>query len=367
MDVGLVLLGVLILFGATILIKAAGFEREQQPDYAISSSSGRQTAPPATQPRFEDSKTPAPPAEVKTDELRKQCKYCMSENWIDAKFCANCGKSLTDSEMPGIFQKHEAWFRMHGWSRNPFTLDVIPSLFVGYKDEIRKVMDKIAAGSGHILITGGIGTGKTTLLRWLEINMPKDYHTLYVFRPPERFDDLIALMVSSAQSSNRAIKPEYNIYNLNVMVEKLGKRFVVLLDEAHEFSSDVSKPLKTLGDVHGVTLIMAGLTELDANLRKDSAPLYDRLVAKVTLHNLGEEEIKMLVSKRVENVGGWGIEPFTEAALKEVFKLTHGQPRSVIKLCDATVSEAIRGGLLSIDDKVVRRAAEAMTGAKPGD
>ncbi|MFH1126165.1 MAG: AAA family ATPase [Candidatus Altiarchaeota archaeon] len=361
MDVGLIILGMLILFGATILFKAAGFTGGEEASSALEKAGGsKQAQMPAQKTDETQQAVMQQQSEKKPADAKKRCKNCLAENFTDAKFCVNCGSSFVTSEIQSVFQKQQAWIKMHGWSKNPFTLDVIPSLFVGYKKEISEVMEKIASGSGHILVVGDIGTGKTTLLRWLELNMPSEYHTLYVFRPPERFDKIIELMVSSAGIKEQ--KQEYTIYNLNTLMEKLKKRFILMMDEAHEFKADISEPLKTLGDVSGVTLVMAGLPKLDNNLKKESAPLYDRLVAKVGLGNLSEGNTKMLITKRIEHAGGWGIEPFTEEAIAEVYKTTKGQPRGILKLCDAAVTEAIREGILVIDEKIVQKAKNAMTG-----
>ena len=63
------------------------------------------------------------------------------------------------------------WYQKFGWRSNPFTLDVHPELLSGYETEVKEILGKINSQSGHILVAGPLGIGKTTILRWLAANI----------------------------------------------------------------------------------------------------------------------------------------------------------------------------------------------------
>ncbi|MFH1126164.1 MAG: AAA family ATPase [Candidatus Altiarchaeota archaeon] len=364
MDAGLIILGILILFGATILFKAAGFTGgEEEKSSALEKASGR----PSPAPKPEEPQQPSPKSRETREKITLEpgyardtriCRNCMAENQPDAEFCVKCGKNLTIERDPEIFQKKRNWFKQHGWIKNPFSLDVIPALFTGYKGEVDKVMRTISMQSGHILITGEIGTGKTTMLRWLELGLPSEYKPIYVFRPPEHFDDLIGLIVRNLDG---AAEGRYNIYNIEKAIKKVNKRLVLLLDEAHEFKPEITNPLKTLGDVEGINLVMAALPEAEDDWKNNSKALYDRIVAKVRINGLEETETNNMIGKRIENVGGFDHKPFTEKALKKVYELSMGHPRKVLKLCDYSVMNSINDGSEKIDIDHIIKAAESIT------
>ncbi|MDD5111688.1 MAG: hypothetical protein PHG85_04020 [Candidatus Altiarchaeota archaeon] len=357
MEVGIVVLGILILFGATILFKAAGFtepSREAAPERPEQKPQEQLAAPPQSASRAREPQEALGRTALPDPDKRAHiCKNCMADNQEDAEFCVKCGKKMAVKE-PEIFQLKKKWFKQNGWIKNPFSLDVIPSLFTGYKDEVDLIMKTLSMQSGHILIIGGMGNGKTTMLKWLELNVPSDYKPLYIFRPPEHFDDIIDLMVYSIEGSIE--KRKYNIYNIDRVIRSVNKKFILLLDEAHEFKAEITEPLKTLGDIEGVTMVMASLPDGEEEFKNHSKPLYDRIVGRVNLNGLNEGEVSDMIVKRIENCGGFGHKPFTENALKKVYQLSKGNPRTVMKICDQAVKMAIENNSDKIDEAFINPA-----------
>ncbi|MFH1789123.1 MAG: AAA family ATPase [Candidatus Altiarchaeota archaeon] len=346
MDVGLIILGITILFGAGLLFKSTGMFEDLQ-----GGTLGKPEARPLSSPvkpalEFES------PSNRGRGEFRI-CRNCLSENPMDSEYCANCGKKLVRPKDLNVSKEQRKWFRQFNWLRNPFTPDVIPSLFTGYNEQVEEILKKLSLHSGNILVLGDFGTGKTTLLRWLELNLPDNFHPIYVFRPPDKFSELIDVIAYSLDPSHGVKPGEYNIYNIDKLVQRINKSVVILIDEAHELDMSLNKSLKTLGDIENVNLVLAGLPKLEDKLKKEAPALNDRIVTKVVLLNLTSRETEELVTKRIENVGGWGHEPFTDDAVDEIFKLTRGNPRKVIHMCDCAVTEATTAGTLSIDKQLI--------------
>jgi len=352
MEASIVFLGIIVLFGAGALFKATNFfEKGGTRLFSEPQQDTPSSEPEPPEEQREEERGPSPTLDRRHGV--RICRNCLTECAINVEYCSECGKKLTRPKGMQITEKQTKWFKRFNWIQNPFTFDVLPALFTGYKEEAQTVMEKLSLRSGHILVTGDVGTGKTTFLRWLELNLPDSFHPLYIFRPPEKFSELIDLIAYTIEPQ-RGIKPgEYTLYNIDKLLKRLNKTFVLLLDEAHEFDVRIKKPLKTLGDIEGVHLVLAGLPEIVGRLKKESPPLYDRIVANVELTRLNPEYTKDLIVKRIENAGGWGNDPFTEDAISKIHKLSGGNPRSIIKTCDKAVTEAIDKGILSIDKSVI--------------
>ena len=244
-----------------------------------------------------------------------------------------------------ISDEQKLWYHKMNWRDNPFTLDVDPELFTGHEKEIKEVLEKINSHSGHILIVGPLGIGKTTFLRWLAKNLPKSkYHAVYIPRPPLDFNQLVIHIFESLGFSPEQAKKESDLYQLTRLREKAKKNLIILMDEAHEFTIEIERPLRTLGDIDGVNLVMVGLPETMDKLKNEIQPLYERLILKITLDRLAPEQLNELIRVRIVSVGGTGTHPFKATALERLYEVSKGNPRRAIKLCDHAVSQAITRG-----------------------
>lgn len=284
------------------------------------------------------------------------CLKCKARLPKDIEFCPSCGTRVGLEVWHAVSEEQKLWYAKMGWLKNPFSLDINFELFTGYKKEVKEILEKVSARSGHILIVGQLGIGKTTLLRWLAAYLPQTLKTIYIPRPPQQFSQLISYIVDSLGFSRKDVSA-FDIYNLEKLRHRAGKNLVLLLDEAHEFTVEVERPLRTLGDLDGVTLVMAGLPETVTKLKNEIRPLFERLVLTEALRPLEFAEFKDLIKARVENAGGKGTHPFTGEALEKIYQLSNGVPRPALKLGDAAVTLAINLGEDKIDVGLIKEKA----------
>jgi general secretion pathway protein A len=277
------------------------------------------------------------------------CFNCKAKLPPNEEVCPYCGTRAGLQTWHIITEEQKLWYGRVGWKKNPFTMDIHPELFAGYKNEVKTILEKIRSSSGHILITGPLGIGKTTLLRWLTLSLPAEFYAIYIARPPQEFDHLTKFIMESLGFPESKSNSYYEIYNIDKLRRKIGKRLVLLMDEAHEFTVEIEKPLRTLGDLDGVTLVMAGLTETVSKLKNEIQPLYERLILEISLKHLEFEDLKDLIKARITDAGGRAIQPFTSAALKKIYESSKGIPRVAIKLCDTAVTKAIKQNEDKID------------------
>ena len=288
------------------------------------------------------------------------CPECGARNSKEAEFCKKCGARLI---YPELTEEQREWFAKFGWSKNPFTLNIIPETFAGHQAEISIIVEKLNTSSGHILIVGGLGTGKTTLLQWLEKNLTHKFETIYVLRPPSRPDELIDL-VSATIGKKTTSTRKYTIYEFQELCKKYKRNILLLLDEAHEFNEEFEQFLRTLGDLPNIFLVMAGLPQAREKLKHDMPALFDRLVESILLGSLDLEETKELIKKRISNAGGKRLGPFTTGAIEKVYNLSYGIPRGILKICDWVLTQAVRANKTYIDVQDIAEYSEEIEEAR---
>ncbi len=206
-------------------------------------------------------------------------------------------------------------------------------------------MEKLSTRSGHILVYGEKGVGKTTLLRWLTDNLKKENHAIYVTRPPLNFDDMIRLVVGELKGNLFLRRKKYSLYEIEDLIKKAKKPVVILLDEAHEFTAEIEQQMRSLGDIQGLNYVLAGLPETREKIKKDSPPFFDRMVLETYIDRLSLEETRDMIKKRIEDAGGKELKPFTDAAIGNIYKMSKGRPRMILKVCDWVMTDAIRNNL----------------------
>lgn len=289
------------------------------------------------------------------------CSECGTANPKDAEFCKKCGFRL---KLPDLTEAQKSWFNRFNWKRNPFTLNIIPDTFAGHKNELAIILEKINTASGHILIIGGLGTGKSTLLQWLEKNLKEKFETIYVIRPPSRPDDLIDL-VSSTIAQKTTHTRKYSVYDFQELCKHHKRPILILLDEAHEFSEGFEQFLRTLGDLPNILLVMAGLPQAREKLKRDLPALFDRIVESLLLGSLTLDETKELIEKRIVHSGGSGFGPFSPTAIEKVFDLSCGIPRGIIKIADWVITKAMHSSKNVIDAQDVMAYNDEIEIARP--
>lgn len=251
-----------------------------------------------------------------------------------------------------MLSKASSWFSERNWTKNPFTLDISHSLFVGRKDQLNTVEASIEEGQKYIIITGPTGAGKTTLLK----HLAEKYNCMYIPKPPIKKEELVGILKSNILYpsvfhrlfDNKSI----DAFNISEHLNKKlkGKKTIILIDEAHETDTEMLAWLRSIIEqVDGITLILAALPKLKEEHLKNLETLSQRVTADIELRAFSKDESVDLIKKRISSVGGKTLEPFTIDALNEVYVLSGGSPREILKVCNGILHRAIEKGASIID------------------
>lgn len=261
----------------------------------------------------------------------------------------------------------KTWFTKQNWKDSPFTLRISPQNFVGYKEQTDAALRQLSEKHKITLLLGPTGSGKTSMLKWLE-EENKNLKTLYLTKPPKQAEEFIDIFLDSFPMNffERIFRKKPSLFNINDYLNKKlkGKHLLFLLDESHETNRDVLEWLRVIIDqIDNVSLFLAGLPKLEHKIKANLETLDQRITTRIRLNNLTEEETRDLIEKRIKNVGENALNPFTDEALRLIYDKTGGFPREIIKMCDKLVNEAIEKNLDVIDVRDIEEYKEF--GEKP--
>ncbi len=261
------------------------------------------------------------------------------------------------------------YYSEFGWSSNPFTLTISPSLMVGYSEQCDSLLTHVFNLHKFASVIGPTGSGKTTMLLWLRSHLMahKNFLPYYIPKPPRSSKNLINLFKSIVGFNflDKIRSRDLSLFSLSRHVyRKLRKKHLVLLiDEAHEASITNLEWIRTLSDsIPNMTVILAALPVFEKKIETRLPTLFMRVTTKTYLNSLSKPEVESLILKRIENVDGTGLNPFIPSSIDRIYEVTGGFPREIIKMCDKLIKEAALKNITTISanfiDKVIQPTSE---------
>lgn len=244
--------------------------------------------------------------------------------------------------------------KFFNWESNPFTFKILPNLFTGYSDEVNNLKNSIKNGSKFSLLSGPTGSGKTTLLMYLIRTFDSHDNVIFLPKPPQDPKDFIDIFESNLKKGffEKLKKRKNNLYNLKdyVNTKLKDKKCILLVDECHEAPVSTLEWIRTLADqIENLSIVFAGLPVFDNILKDSLETLRRRINTKVELGNLTKSETKDLIKKRIENVGGEDVKPFTMNSIELLYEKTGGFPREILRVCSEAIDKAISKNISLID------------------
>jgi type II secretory pathway predicted ATPase ExeA len=221
---------------------------------------------------------------------------------------------------------------------------------------------------GIVLLTGEVGTGKTTivnkLMQWLQ---RMHYASALIFNArlsvPDFFDVMMADFGITCESRDKGQR----LIKLNEWLLQLahkGQTAVVIVDEAQGLSSELLEELRLLTNLETNThkllqIVLSGQPELDAKLREPQLrQLRQRIMVRCTTRPLSAEETHAYVNERLRRAGSNGAPIFSEEALQAAWRYSAGIPRNINLLCEHALINAFADQQRSVAEETVRMVAQ---------
>jgi general secretion pathway protein A len=235
----------------------------------------------------------------------------------------------------------------------PFTLSPNPlSLYL--TPLIKRALMKCRLGIDHrqglTCILGDPGLGKSTLLRYLFAEYGAKAEIKATLIPTPDFNSEYAMLKSICQDFG--LPPKRSIVAQNETFQAFliecgqgGQNVLVFIDEAQKLTNRMLEQVRTMLNFETntgklVQIVLAGQLELKERLlREENAGIKSRIYASSLMEPLLYEEMTGMIDYRcklaeIKN-------PFEKDALKEIFNVTQGIPRDVLKVCDLSYSMAV--------------------------
>jgi len=234
-----------------------------------------------------------------------------------------------------------------GFKESPFNLSPDPTFLYRspqHEEALANLIYGVQSRKGFIVLTGEVGTGKTTMLQCLRDFLESqrmEFAFLFNSRiNVEQFFEMIAYDLSLRCPRNSKTEVLFALNNLLVQQANSGRTTVLIVDEAHNLSWEVMEEIRLLGNLETrrgklLQIILAGQPELDRKLdAPDLRQLKQRIVLRCHLEPLEESEAVEYILSRLARAGMSNQSVFSADLLSEVFLRSQGLPRVINALCD---------------------------------
>jgi general secretion pathway protein A len=257
-----------------------------------------------------------------------------------------------------------------GLEELPFTLTPDPRFLVftpSYNEVLASLYYGLENSKGLIVLTGEVGTGKTTALRWILRRLDSSVLAAYVFNPRLSIEDFYHHVTSLLNVKDWQNKAELLTVLGKVLEErhKRGLKTVLIIDEAHELSDYVLEEIRLLLNFESDTakhlqIVLTGQPELrevlnKANLRQ----LKQRVALRCKMHALPNvDEVERYITERLLLAGSKEPNIFTPGAIDYLFRCSEGIPRQINNLCDNAMLAAYSAGEQVIGRQIIEEVAD---------
>lgn len=235
---------------------------------------------------------------------------------------------------------------------SPFNVTPDPRFFYTnpvYQEALATLRYGIEAKKGFIVITGEVGTGKTTLLRKLMRNLGDTIHSVFIFNTLLTFPELLQLILNDLglapkEANKVTMLQELNDYLIKQL--KQGHVVSVLIDEAQNLSVEALEGLRLLSNLETdqeklLQIVLMGQPELKEKLDQPGLrQVKQRVAFQCQLAPLKDEEVGPYIDFRLRAVGYTGKDLFQPDAVQQIAFYSQGIPRLINIICDNALLSA---------------------------
>ena len=261
------------------------------------------------------------------------------------------------------------YLEFYGLKELPFALTPDPR-YLYFTPSHTEVMANlhygIESGRGLIVVTGEVGTGKTTLLRWMMQRLDRTVMVAYIFNPRlsvTEFYQYLATLFNIGEWENKSDL----LIELGKVLESRdnrGLRTVLVVDEGHGLSTEVLEEIRLLCNFESDTakhlqIVLTGQPELrDVLNQPNLRQLKQRVALRCEITALPNiEETAHYISSRLKVAGAPNTSLFSPGATDYIFRCSAGIPRNINNLCDNALLNGFASGATIISRAMIEEVA----------
>ncbi len=233
------------------------------------------------------------------------------------------------------------------FNKKPFESIPDPDFFYEspvHREALAAINYAVENNKGIIVVSGEVGTGKTTLARYYLNTLPSDIVGLYMNYP---FDSLLELMkflavnigLNPNELANTVIELSQQVGDHLFKLHEEGVKIVLVIDESQNLSFESLEYIRLLSNFHVgnkrlINIVLIGQNELLDKLNsKELRQLKQRIAIQIELTPFNFEQTVNYIKHRILLAGSYE-NPFTNMALKLIYRKSKGIPRLINIICD---------------------------------
>lgn len=262
-----------------------------------------------------------------------------------------------------------------GLNDNPFSIAPNPDyLYMSprHKEALAHLTFGLQESGGFVMLTGEVGTGKTTVSRKLLQQLPDNTQVAMILNPTLSAIELLATVCDELGVSYDTDKASLKYFTDRILAQlatnhQAGLNTVLLIDEAQHLMPEVLEQLRLLTNLETsreklLKVVLIGQPELQQLLKRNELrQLAQRITARYHLLPLTSPEVSAYISHRVQVAGG-DVSIFAPATLRTVHRISAGIPRVINLLCDRALTLAFTGQQAQVKRHIFVAAAEQILG-----
>ncbi len=264
-----------------------------------------------------------------------------------------------------------------GFSEKPFTITPNPRfVFLSsiHREAFARLLYGVDSHAGFIALTGEVGTGKTTMLRTLLTQLdPEKYTSALIFNPCMSGEQLLAAIcrefgVEGGEQNRSGYLDALNRFLIEE--HSAGRTVVLVIDEAQNLEPDVLEQVRMISNLETerdklIQIILAGQPELNGILRRhDLRQLNQRITVRCRLTPMKLDDTTHYINHRINISGSRIPEIFSPAAVRRIYRFSHGIPRLINVACEQALVMAWTQEIRSVSPSI---AAEVISELQPVD
>ena len=270
--------------------------------------------------------------------------------------------------------------RFFGLNEKPFSMTPDPRYFypsAKHTDALNHIIYAIEERRGFVVITGEIGSGKTTLSRVLFQKLDPLTKTAVIRNTQLTAKELVALTLGELEIPYKPTASKAVLIGLlnEFLVEQLrhNANVVLLIDEAQNLTTSVLEEVRMLSNLETDTekliqIILMGQPELKTKLwLKELTQLRQRVSLHYHLEPLDEYEMVAYITHRLAVAGANGSPIFESTTFPKIFEHTQGVPRLINALCDRSLLTGYVNDTKTVGPEVIDEVAQELPALSDGD
>ncbi|MCM8790009.1 MAG: AAA family ATPase [Candidatus Omnitrophica bacterium] len=262
--------------------------------------------------------------------------------------------------------------QFYGLKEKPFNVTSDPAFFFlskKHNEALSHLIYGVSQRKGIIVITGEIGTGKTTLCRFFLNQLDKSIKTALILNPYFSETQLLEAIardfgINIKSKTKLALAWELNKFLLRE--SELGHNVLLIIDEAQNLKPRILEQVRLLSNLETekeklLQIVLIGQPELNETLDlTELRQIRQRVMVRYHILPLDKEEIKEYIYHRLKIAGPQNRIEFMNEAIEKIAMFSKGTPRLINMLCDRALLAGFARGTNTIDSNLINKCTEEL-------